>query len=411
MLGDKGRTVSLAIIGLGNRGIGQLELLLSMPDVEIVAVCDIYEDRVEKAVQLTLQHRSRAPHGYRSYEELLENENSAEGVIIMTGWTTHSQIAVEAMRWGKYVAMEVGGASSLQECWDLVHTSEQTGMPCMLLENCCYGREEMTILNMVRQGLFGELIHCQGGYQHDLRDEICMGDINRHYRRSNFIHRNAELYPTHELGPICKYLNVNRGNRMLSLVSMASQSRGLTQWMHTHRPNDPCPDFQQGDVVTTMIKCALGQTIVLIHDCSTPRPYSRGGRVQGTRGIWMEDKGSISIEGLTPIDPESWSPETWQPLSDFYEQYEHPLWKEYAALGPRGGHGGMDYLVLRAFIEALQKGMPTPIDVYDTAAWMSITALSEQSISMGSMPMAIPDFTNGRWINPVPPLDSAFCLD
>ncbi len=153
----------------------------------------------------------------------------------MSSWTTHILIAVDAMKAGKRAAMEVGGAASVEECWQMVRASEETGLPCMMLENCCYGLEEMTLLNMVKKGLFGELVHCQGGYQHDLRDEIGNGDVNRHYRQQNFLHRNGELYPTHELGPIAKYLDLNRGNRMLSLVSMASKAAGLHAWLAEHR--------------------------------------------------------------------------------------------------------------------------------------------------------------------------------
>lgn len=412
MLGQEGRHVSIGVVGLGGRGQGQLKVLLDMPDVDVRAVCDVYEDRTQEGVRLVQEKKGYLPFATQDYRELVARPD-IEAVVVMTNWTTHIRIAVAAMRAGKYAAMEVGGASSIGECWDLVRTSEETGMPCMMIENCCYNREEMALLNMVKKGLFGQLVHCQGGYEHGLQSEIGNGDTNRHYRQENFLHRNGELYPTHELGPISKYLDINRGNRLTMLTSMASLSLGMHSWFQENRPDHPLAhaDFREGDIVTTMIKCARGETIFLIHDCSLPRPYSRGGRVQGTRGIWMEDNRSIFLKGLSPEEPESWDPHHWESFDKYLEEYDHPLWKEYKEFGLRGGHGGMDYLVLRGFIEAVQKHEPTPIDVYDTATWMSITCLSEDSIAMGSMPVAIPDFTSGRWIGREPATPGCFALD
>lgn len=395
-LGRVGRTVRAGVIGLGNRSVEQLRALMSMPDVELVAVCDVYEDRVQHTQDVIEQTRGVRPAGTCDYREVNARDD-IEAVFIFTSWQTHITIAVDAMRHGKTPALEVGGASSLDECWQLVRVSEDTGIPVMLLENCCYNREEMTLLNMIRQGVFGEMIHCRGGYQHDLREEIGNGDINRHYRQDNFRCRNGELYPTHELGPIATYLNLNRGNRMLSLVSMASKSVGQHQWMEKNRADSPLARtrFNEGDVVTTMIKCANGETIVLTHDCTLPRPYSRGGYIQGTRGLWEEDGRLIYLEGRTPVTEHG--EHRFESDAPYMKEFLHPLWKEYEEFGLRGGHGGMDYLVLRAFIESLQQGVAFPIDVYDAAAWMAVTCLSEQSIAMGSMPVAVPDFTDGKW--------------
>lgn len=416
-MGDQGREIRLAIIGLGSRGIGQMQTLLQMPDVKAAVVCDVYEDRVQDAQNEAEKLQGFRPDGTLDYVEAI-NRDDIEAVIIMTSWTTHITIALEALHAGKRVAMEVGGAASLEECWALVRESERTGIPVMLLENCCYNSVEMAMLNMIRQGVFGELIHCQGGYEHDLRDEIGEGDVNRHYRQENFLARNGELYPTHELGPIAKYLNINRGNRMLSLVSMASKSAGLSAWMKEHRQDNPAlanAQVNQGDIVTTMIKCANGETIVLTHDCTSPRPYSRGGRVQGTKGLWMEDNHSIYIEGAKkdPTDENSELIESHKWASDegWMKAYQHPLWKEYEEFGLRGGHGGMDYLVLRAFVESVQNQAPVPIDVYDAAAWLCITALSEQSIAMGSMPVPVPDFTDGEWIHRKGEVKGRYALD
>jgi predicted dehydrogenase len=410
-MGEQGRVVRLGIVGLGGRGTGQMQTLLDMPDVRVAAVCDLYPDRVERARQIAKDKQGFAPDGTLDYREL-NARNDLEAVVIMSSWTTHILIAVDAMKAGKRAAMEVGGAASVEECWEMVRTSEKTRLPCMMLENCNYGQEEMALLNMVKKGLFGELVHCQGGYQHDLREEIGKGDINRHYRQDNFLQRNGELYPTHELGPIAKYLNLNRGNRMLSLVSMASKAAGLPVWLKENRAGEPLAQRQvnQGDIVNTIIKSANGETILLTHDCTLPRPYSRGGRIQGTRGIWMEDNRSIYIEGSSPNDPASWT-HPWESDKAYMEKYKHPLWKDYEEYGLRGGHGGMDYLALRGFVESVQEQKPPPIDVYDTAAWMVITCLSEQSVAMGGMPVPVPDFTNGAWICREPPDSGMYSLD
>lgn len=406
MINPDARKIRLGVIGLGGRGTSMLNLLLEMEDVDIPAICEIYEDRLRDGANLVVESGRPRPAVYVSYEELLARSD-IEGVMITTSWTSHIEIAVAAMKAGKKVGMEVGGATSVEQCWLLVRTAEETGMPCMMLENCCYGRHEMAVLNMVRQGVFGEIVHCQGGYQHDLRDEVAMGDVNRHYRFQQYLHRNGEIYPTHEIGPIAKILDIHRGNRFVTLTSMSSKARGLHEWI-VNRLGEDHPkaklEFTQGDIVTTMIRCARGETVLLVHDTTLPRPYSRGGRVQGTKGLWMEDNQSIHIEGRSPEHQ-------WEPFEPYLEEYEHPLWREYLKQGVRGGHDGMDYLVLRAWIESMKAGTTPPIDVYDTAAWMAITALSEQSIALGSAPVAFPDFTNGRWMDPTPRSSGKYSLD
>lgn len=405
-MGVKGDTVRLGIIGFGGRGMGQTETLLQMEDVQVTAVCDVYEDRVLRAQELVKKYRGTAPAGYSDWHDAIDDKN-VDAVCVFSSWETHIPMCIYAMKAGKRVASEVGGATSLDECWELVKTSEATGVQCMLLENCCYGKEELTVLNMVRKGFFGTLTHCEGGYLHDLRDEVGNGDINRHYRQRHFLHRNGELYPTHELGPIANYLDLNRGNRMTMLVSMASKAAGLHEWLKEHRPDTDLSRAQvnEGDIVTTLIKCANGETITLKHDCTLPRPYSRGGLVQGTKGLWMEDNRSIYVEGISPGDNGHWT-HRWEKDERYMEEYKHPLWQEYEKFGLRGGHGGMDYLVLKSFIESIQDDTVPPIDVYDMAAWMSITALSEESIAMGSLPVPIPDFTSGKWLD----RKNTFCL-
>ncbi len=408
------RKLKIGFIGGGNRGPGLQDLILEMEDVEIIAVCELYQDRLDAMVKRCTDKGKKAPKAYLDYLDLLdENMEKLDCVIAPTAWESHVEIAVACMSRGIPVGFEVGGAYSIDDCWQLVRVSEASGTPCMMLENCCYGRPEMAVLKMVREGLFGEVVHCEGGYHHDLRSEICMGIENRHYRLRNFKTRNGELYPTHELGPICKWLNVNRGNRMLSLTATSSKAVGLNAWAKEHRgADDPLATFKfnEGDIVTTVIKCANGETIVLTHDCSLHRPYSRGNVIQGTKGIYMEDKNAMSVEGISEVR-EGWDPDTWTPMEEIYKNHEHPLWKKFQDAGVKGGHGGMDYLVLRAFLEAVRDGKAMPIDVYDSAAWMAITPLSEESIACGSAPVAIPDFTNGLWVMDRPYEKGTYCLE
>ncbi|MCR5485202.1 MAG: Gfo/Idh/MocA family oxidoreductase [Clostridiales bacterium] len=404
------KTANFGVIGISGRGSGMMRELMAVPGVNVVAVCDKYQDRAENGVKIVKEVQGTDAAMYLDYKELLKRDDIS-AILCCTTWITHCRIAIDSMRAGKHVAIEVGGAASVDECWQMVHTSEKTGKFCMLLENCCYDRNEMAIYNMNSLGMFGEITHLEGGYRHDLREEICLGRENRHGRLVNFMRRNGELYPTHELGPLSKLININRGNRFLTLCSMASKSRGLNVWMKKNKGEDyDIADFpfNEGDVVTTMIKCANGETILLTHDCSTPRPYSRNYNVQGTKGIYNE----TDDERAGKIYFDDFEREDWKPFKEFRDKYEHPLWKLYSEEGIHaGGHGGMDYLVLSAFAEAAINDVKPPIDVYDTAAWMSITCLSEQSAAMGGMPVPVPDFTNGMWIEREPYRRGKFCLD
>jgi len=402
----------IGVIGVSGRGYGLMsDVLLLMDDVEIAAVCDLYEDRIKAAAALVTEKTGIIPIGTADYREVLANPD-VEAVVVSCDWEMHIPIAIAAMRAGKAVGMEVGGAYAVEDCWALVRAQEETGVPCMLLENCCYGRPELMVLNMVRQGVFGDIVHCAGGYCHDLRDEIAFGAENRHYRLRNYMNRNCENYPTHELGPIAKVLGIHSGNRMVSLTSTASKALGMEQFAAAKKPEDTAlrgKKFMQGDIVTTVIRCALGETIVLTLDTTLPRSYSRGFRVRGTKGMYEEETNSIFIDGVHNDHDFEWRSQ-WDNAGSFRAQYEHPLWAEYEREGVKDGHGGIDWLVLRAFVESVRNKTTPPIDVYDAAAWMSITALSEQSIALGSAPVAIPDFTGGRWTQPRTPVDSAYWL-
>ena len=400
------RIVKTGIVGLGVRTEVLLAAFLMMDDMEVIAVCDLQEARIEKILEIFQKYGKPAPKTFTNYHDMLKLEE-LEAVFIPTSWNSHLQIAADCMEAGKYAAIEVGGAASLDELWQLIHAYERTKTPVMMLENCCYGRDELMVMNMVRKGLFGELVYCEGGYEHNLRNTLAQMENSGEERAYHNRYRNGELYPTHELGPIAKILRINRGNRFISLTSTATKSVSIPAWRkeqtQSGEGNYPNVPFNQGDMITTVIKCAGGEVITLHHSVSLPRPYSRDGRVQGTKGIWLEDVKGIYIEGMsrdeTKIDPAGnpYDCHYWDKVEDYYEKYDHPIWKTYKD-NLLGGHGGLDSFVIRAFLNAVRNRENTPIDVYDVAAWMAVTCLSEQSIAIGSAPVPFPDFTNGKWI-------------
>lgn len=392
----------LGLIGLGPRGKGLMRTLADIEEIDVVAVCDKDPGFFPDILNIFDEAGLKKPDTYENIRDLLARED-VEGVVIATNWLTHIPIAIEAMKAGKYASMEVGGAASVEECWQLVRTSEETGMPCMMLENCCYGKYELMILNMIKKGLFGEVVHAECGYGHDLR-KIAGHPNNRLY---NNMHRNGDLYPTHGAGPIAKMLDINRGNRFVTLTSMASKAVGLNDWIRKNKEEDYKLrgfDFIEGDVVQTMIKCAHGETILITHNVTLPRPYSRFNVVHGTDAIYNEDIKGIYFDGKT-------EKEEWESIDKYFDEYAHPLWKEFLNSGVKGGHGGMDHLCLKAFAQSVINKTETPIDVYDTATWMAITVLSEQSIYTGSNSVAFPDFTSGKWVDRPKTPDSRYALD
>lgn len=409
------KKVNLGVIGLGNRGMGILKgILLKMYEVgsiDILGVCDLYEDRANEACESVKNKTGKVPVCTTNYHEILAIKE-IDAVLVLTAWESHIEIVTATMKAGKKVGVEVGGAYSIDDCFKLVKTYEETGIHCMMLENCCYGRKELMVLNMVKQGVFGDIVHCSGGYMHDLRDEIANGDVNRHYRQRNYLNRNCENYPTHELGPIAQVLNINRGNKMMKLTSMASCSKGLHEYIVKNRGADhplAKAEIAQGDIVTTIIKCAGGQTIVLTLDTTLPRAYSRGFTVRGTKGMFCEDGNYIHMDGESEWDSVAVKANS---ADKYFEKYEHPLWEEYRK-NPVEGHDGIDWLVYNAFVESVANNIVPPIDTYDTASWMCISVLSEESISCGGKSINIPDFTNGKWIlrtEQEDASDSIYCL-
>jgi len=395
------KTIKVGVFGLGIRGRNLLAHVVDVENVKVTALCDLYEERIEQGVEIIRKKGLEAPVLCTADCHELIACKDVDVVMVFAAWEAHIPTAIEAMKAGKPVAVEVAGAYSIDQCWELVKTYEETKTPIMMMENCCYGRRELMLLNMIKQGFFGEISHCEGAYCHDLREEIIGGKVNKHYRLRNYINRNCENYPTHELGPIAQWLDINRGNRMVSLTATASKSAGLHDYVKKHHSDDKelmDTTFNQGDVITTVIKCAHGETIKLTLATTLPRYYSRGLTVYGTDAFFSEESKTIVRDGdFTEENESDWMKENLGNEEKYREEYEHPIWKKYIEEGVKEGHGGMDWLIVSAFFDALKENKPMPIDVYDMAAWMSITPLSERSIQLGSAPVEIPDFTNGKW--------------
>lgn len=391
--------LKVGVIGLGARGAGLLRDVICK-QAAVTAVCDLYEDRAEQGAQVVEEEGYKTPLITTDYKEVIDCDD-VNTVVIMTAWESHVEIALYAMEKGKPVAMEVGGAYTVGQCWDLVNMYERTHTPFMFLENCCFGRREMMVLNMVKKGLLGEIVHAAGGYQHDLRVEVANGIEKRHYRLRNYLTRNCENYPTHELGPIAKVLDINHGNRLLTLTSTASKAAGLHEYIAKNNPDSKLVNasFAQGDIVTTVIKCANGETITLTLDTTLPRFYSRGFSIRGTSGMYDEVTDSVFLDREEDIKNDlTWRKNCAGNAAEYEEEYDHPVWKEYLAEGVQGTHDGMDWLEFKIFFNCLENNLPMPVDVYDAVALMCITPLSEMSVARGGAVVDIPDFTRGKWI-------------
>lgn len=413
------KKVRIAFIAVGLRGQTHVENMALRDDVEIVAFADPDLYMIEQAQKILKKHGKQPAKVYSNgnydYKNLLADK-TIDAVFISSPWEWHHEQGVAAMKAGKIVGMEVSGAITLEECWGYVKTSEQTGIPLMALENVCYRRDIMAVLNMVRKGMFGELLHGTGGYQHDLRSVLFNSGTNgkngdgaefgekafseARWRTNHYKNRNGELYPTHGLGPLHTMMDINRGNRLLRLSSFASKARGLKSYIidkaGENHPNATI-DWKQGDIVTTQIQCYNGETIVLTHDTSLQRPYNLGFKVQGTQGIWEDYGAGKFSEGFIYFEKLMNHSHKWENSEKWLESYDHPMWKKHQQKAIGAGHGGMDYFLDNTFIECIKRNEPFPLDVYDLATWYSITPLSEKSIAENGAVQEIPDFTNGKW--------------
>ncbi len=374
-----------------------------MEDVSMAAVCDRNDENLADAQVDIADADEPAAEEFDDHETMLEAVE-LDAVIVATSWRPHIPLAIKTLESDIYVATEVGPASTVEECWRLVRAAESSQAHAMLLENDCYKEDMLMALQMVRDGLFGELINTRCGYLHDLRalinesHEIGRRSEGTWYRTLHNLKRNGDIYPTHGVGPISKYLGITRGNRFLSLKSTATKSRGLHEWAAENLDADhPAQeyDWAMGDVITTTITCANGETVNITHDVALPRPKETQTLVQGTKGLWRNTDDSIYIDGRSP-DHE------WEPFEDYQAEYGHPLWRQYRERGLQGGHGGIDFLVLRDFLVSVKHDARPPIDAYEFATWRAISPLSEASIANGGEPVSFPDFTNGAWMNREP---------
>jgi predicted dehydrogenase len=389
--------VRIGFVGVGGRGNAHIDELLKIEGLEIRAICDIVESKVAVVQDKIVKAGKPKPTGYSrvptDFQRMCETED-LDLVMTATPWEWHTPVCLAAMNHGKHAATEVPAAIRLDECWSLVEAAEKTGKYCIMLENCCYDRAEMMILNMVRKGLLGTLLHGECGYLHDRRASMFTGAGNALWRTAYSEKVNGDLYPTHGLGPIAQCMNINRGNQFIRLVSMGSQSLCLNEYAAAQfGPDSPQAKkhYTESDVVSTLIQTEAGQTITLTHDTQSPHPYSRNILLQGTKGIvrkYPEEK--IHIDGRSKSDE-------WESMEKCRAEYEHPAWKQLAKKAKDGGHGGMDFIQAYRLIHALRTGIPPDMDVYDAASWSAVFALSQQSITAKNSPIEFPDFTRGKW--------------
>ena len=389
--------VRIGFVGVGGMGSAHCRNLLGIEGAELRAVCDIVPEKVERIQKWCVEAGKRKPDAYTrgeyDFKRMCERDD-LDLVITATPWKWHVPVAVTALRSGKHMAIEVPAAVTLDGCWELVETAEKEEKYCLMLENCCYDRSELAVLNMVRKGMFGELIHGAGGYLHDLRALKFSEKGEGLWRTDHSVKRDGNLYPTHGLGPIAECMNINRGNNFDYMISMSSKSRGLQEFADKEfgagSPKGKMK-FKLGDVNVSLIRTHKGETITVYHDCNLPRPYSRINMIQGTKGIFEGYPDRIYIEGV------SWTNDKWEDFDRYLHDYKHPLWKEQGKAATGAGHGGMDYLEDFRLIDALRKGRLPDMDVYDAALWSSVSHLSEMSVAANGKPVKFPDFTRGAW--------------
>jgi len=395
---DEQRSLRVGVVGTGNRGRSLLGTMLPMKGLAFPALCDINVDNLSAAQDMVVRAGHSKPEGYskneESFKDLMARED-IDAVIIATYWNWHTPMAVVGMRCGKYVGVEVPAALSIAECWDLVRTYEETRVPCMMLENWSFRRDNLAVLNMIRAGLFGEMVHCHCAHSHDCIDHWFFDQQgNMRWSAEYLIKYNRDQYPTHSLGPVLSWMDINCGDNFATLTSTATSSRAINRYFaRKFGPDHPNAkrQYKQGDIVTSVVRTHGGKTIVINYDMQLPRPYDNRWMVQGTHGLYDEDRSVLYVVDKSPKYHE------WEPFAPFQEKYEHAWWKALRSGSGEAGHGGTDYLELSKFLEAVRNKTQTPIDVYDSVVMSSIVGLSEESIARNSAPVACPDFTRGAW--------------
>ncbi len=394
--------VRIGFVGTGGMGTAHVRNLARIKGCLVAAVCDIDVSNAERAAEIVRSAGHPPPalftRGDEDFRRLCEADD-LDLVYTATPWRWHVPVCLAAMEAGKHAVSEVPIAVTVEDCWRLVESAERNERHCIMMENVCYGRVEMMVLNLVRQGLLGEILHAECGYLHDLREIKFADEGEGMWRRAHAMIRDGNLYPTHGLGPVSQCMNINRGDRFGYLVSMSSPSRGLQDWARDHyEPGHPKREeaFTLGDVNTSLIKTAKGRTIKVVHDTNLPRPYSRINMLQGTRGIFQGYPDRVHIEGRS-------EGHAWDSAETYYEEFEHPLWRRLREDSANAGHGGMDFVEDWRLVQCLREGIPYDIDVYDSVAWSAVSEISERSVAAGSAPVRFPDFTRGQW-KQYPPL-------
>lgn len=389
------REPRVGFIGTGGRGTSLIGNLLGA-NAQIVALCDIVPEKAEHAAGLVVAAGQKKPElyteGVHHYQALLAR-NDVDLVLVATPWAWHAEMAIAAMKQGKDVCIEVPGVTTLEDCWAIVRTSEETRKHCMMLENCCYGFNETLLLRMIHAGELGEILYGEGAYLHDLRNELFSNAGEGLWRRTEHTRADGNLYPTHGLGPVANYMGIQRGDRFDYMVSMSSPERGLDLYRAQHlTPEDPrwAERYVCGDLNTSLIKTARGLTITVKHGVSTPHPYDRINLVAGTKGLFADYPPRIYFDGMN-------KDEEWGTI-DSWKHYQHPLWAREGEIAQKiGGHGGMDFIMIYRLLECVRTGIAPDMDVYDAAAWASVGPLSVASVARGSAPVQFPDFTRGHW--------------
>lgn len=394
------KKIRFAVCGAGQRGTSlSRDVLAHRDDVEICGIFDPYIDKSETLSNTIKEITGVAPKVFSSSDEMYD-ETKPDAVLVAASWVAHIPLVIDAMNRGIPCAMEVGGVSSEEECRELIEAYERTKTPFMFLENCCFGRDELFTTAVARSGKLGNIVYCHGAYMHDLREEIGYGDIKRHYRLHEYSTKNCDNYPTHDLGPIAIILNINRGNRMVSLTSRASKAIGLSEYVNEKDELSALHNrkFAQGDIVETLITCENGELISLRLDTTLPTYYSREFTVRGTKGLYTQDTNMLFLDGDShSFETTDFLEANINSAKKYYDEFLPDIWKNITPEIIERGHGGMDWFEFEVFCDCLRKGEEMPIDVYDAAAWMSISYLSQKSIALGGIPVDIPDFTNGAY--------------
>lgn len=390
-------TLRIGVVGLG-RGHGAVDSFSQMEGTEVVAICDLMPERVARSQETLKKHGRKEAVTYTKEEDWKKmcERGDIDLIYNATPWELHVPIALYAMDHGKHVAIEVPAALTVADCWALVDKAEEKQLHCMMLENCCYDFFELATLNMARQGLFGEIIHGEGAYIHDLRESKYNG-YYKHWRLEYSKYHTGNPYPTHGLGPVAQIMGINRGDRMQQLSSVSTNQYGLKLWAKNNLKDDEritrSERYKLGDMNTTVIRTEMGKSIMIQHDTTSPRPYSRIHLIQGTDGMavkYPDEKISLQAQGHGFLDKEK--------QAQMMKRYEHPLSRYIGERARKvGGHGGMDFIMMWRLAYCLQKGYPLDQSVYDGAAWSSLVELTEWSVLNNNQSVAIPDFTRGAW--------------